>query len=337
MANRKQQNLEIERQLKHRQYVFRGVAFAITAILLVAAAIGIWTVQDRRWVMSYDGGRVASGDFRLMFHHTFEGNEAARSAALESLQAIVVLRDRAISHNVDFTPEERQEADEIAAGIRQQWYWPGNGGDMIRYINDRRIGELFFTTPLVERLLDIYEPGYDLDEEEFAEMFEEYVETNLHNHTDMQILFIARDTEEEMEEIEAMLETMTFEEVVRETSEWLEPGAEIDTFALTDIETGGILAQLQMLSPEDREVLLGLQEGETSHTVMAWDFEFTGEPFFVKIHMVSRGPDPTIEEVEASYRERIINERRNAAFFDRVMTWVEEANFVINERGYNTV
>jgi len=340
MANRKHQNLEIERQLKHRKYVFRAITLAITAVLLVAAIIGIWTVQDRRWIMRYDNGRVATGDFRILFEHNWEGNPAAREAALTSLQSIVVLRDRAAAHNVDFTPEERAHADAIAASIRQM-YTTHDNVDLIRFINNQRLGELFLTTPLVERLIDIYEPYYTIDEEEFAAQLETYLEANLINHQDFQVLFVTRETEEEAYEALEMLETMSFEELVRAGTDWdwVDPDEEIEPFALTDIETGGILAQLEqmMMTPEDREQLLALQEGETSTPIMVWDFEVTGAPLYVIVHMVYVGEAPDVADVEASYRERLIEEGRNDAFFDRVMSWVDEANFVINQRGYNTV
>ena len=341
MAKRKQQNLEIERQVKHRKLVYRIVTLGIAAIIVVGIIIGIWTVQDRRWIMRYDGGRVATADFRIMFDHNWQGEAAARDAALRSLQAIVALRDKAIYHDVDFTPEERAMADAMAEQIRSEWFWPEHGGDLIRYIDNRRLGELFHTTPLIERLTDIYVPEHsiEIDEEEFAEMWENYIEFSIYNHMDLQVQFLTAESEEEMAEIMEMLETMTFEEAYREQVDWLEEDEDVPTLALTGTGPESLLGQLNQmgLMPDDREFLLYMEPGEISHPITVWDFEVTGEPLFIIFYMVSRDDEVDLNEVEAGFRAEIVAERRSDIFFDLVMEWVEEANFVINQRGYNTV
>jgi len=334
MANRKQQNLEIERQVKNRNLIFRIVSLTIALVIVVSIGIGIWIVQDRRWIMRYDGGRVAAADFRALHDLQFEGNPAAREAAMTSLQGIVVLRDRAIRHEVDFTPEEREEAESQMQSWRNELQW-NFGWDIVGYISNARMAEIFNTTNQFERLTDIYVPTYDVDEEEFSEIWETYIEANLHNHMDLQVHFIALESWEEIEEVEAQLGEVPFEELMREYITWMDEDFEIEPEPLTG-DLGWLPSLQQMaLSEEDQEFLLNMEAGEYSHIITLWNMEI-GEPLFVIFNMVSRNDEVDLEEVEAGFRVDFIDVRRRDLFHDLVLEWVEEANFVVNQRGYNT-
>jgi len=214
MAKRRQKNLEIERKVQQRKLVFRVVTLVVALIIVTATAIGIWTVQDRRWILKYDGGRVATTDFRAVMDRLFENNPAARSAGMTTLQGVIVILDRADAHGVGLTPEERApiEIDEREGReqVQAQFGW-----DPFDYISVSRVVELLNTGPVVERLLDIYVPTYDLDESEFIEMWEEYQETSLHDFWDVQVNFIALETEEEIQEVYDALDTAPFEDLMR--------------------------------------------------------------------------------------------------------------------------
>jgi len=334
MANRKQQNLEIERQLKKRKFASRIIAFVVIAVLVAAIVIGIWTVQDRRWIMRYDGGRVAAADFRAFWHVNFENNPAAREAAMTSLQGITLLRDRAIEHGVDFTPEEREEAEFWAAAMRAE-HIHFNQFDAFYYITDARLAELFHTSSQFARLVDIYEPHYDLDEEEFADLWDEHIEENLHDYWDIQVNIFVSQEPEEIEEALLMLELYTFEEVMRMLNDWMDDDTEIEPMPLTG-EQGLMGAFQQMfISPDDTEHVLALQEGETSHRIDLFDMEL-GNQVFVLVNVLSRDDDIDIDELRVEYREAFIWAGRSALFEERVMGWIDDANFVINQRGYNT-
>ncbi|MCL2361587.1 MAG: hypothetical protein FWC73_07230 [Defluviitaleaceae bacterium] len=344
MAKRKHQNLEIERQLKHRRLIFRIITLCVAAILLVAIGMGIWTVQDRRWAMRYDGGRVSTSDFRAMMDLQFEGaidDPAARSAAVTTLQGITMILDRANTHNISLSTEEWDEAVLNAENTRMQIQMSWGGFDGIGYITNERIAELFNTGPLISGLMDIYVPTYDIDEEAFTEMWEEYQETSIHNFWDIQINIVELETEELAQEAYEAVGTMPFVDLIRQFTPWMDEDFEIEPSALTnDLETGawGMLAIMEQmwLSPEDAEFLLEMQAGETSHIIELFNMEM-GQPTYVLVYVVSRDDNVDLDAAEAVLRNNWTEEGRGETFHELVLTWVEEANFRINERGYNTV
>ena len=337
MAKRKQQNLEIERQLQKRKQIFQVIALAVVALLVVIVCVNIWIIRDRRWVMSYDGGRVATSDFRAVFDLEMQGSPdpAARAAALGSLQQIIALIDRAEYHGVALTPEEREEAEEGMDAWRQfeRQNW---GFDIMGYISNARLAELFTTGPLVQRLIDIYVPveSVDVDEAEFAELFEEYIAENIYNHMNMQVLILDTFTLEDIEEAYALVDTMDFEDIVMQFVEGF--GDEEEEVMPEPMPIMNLLGHLDDmgLSSEDREHLLYLEAGEVSRIIAFYE---DGEPiFYLLVKMVSR-EEPDLDAVEADFRSDYIDERRHERFVELVEQWTEEANFVVNERGYNSV
>ena len=326
MAKRKQQNLEIERQVKKRKLLFRTVSAIVAAVIVVAVAVGIWTVQDSRWLMRYDGGRVAVRDYRALMDFWFENNPMWHDMAINTAQAITVVRDRATMHNVDFTPEERtaaeQEMREIRESMRAEFGW-----DVFHYITDARMAELFETDPLVERLMNIYVPVYNVDEAEFAEALEEHLGDAIYEHMNMQVLMVLTETREEIEEAYELIGTMDFEDIVRQFTEGLGEDDEIEPVSAL------VFADWFEFEPEDRENLFGLAVGEYSR-IIEWIEEEDSLYFLFK--MVSR-EEPDVSAITADFREDFIEGRRRGAFDDLVMEWIEAANFTMNRRGLNTL
>jgi len=331
MANRKQQNLEIERQLKHRKRISQVITLVVAAVILVAVGAGIWTIQARRWILSYDGGRVATADFRAILDMEFGGNPHAREAALGSLQQIVTLMNRAESHGIALTPEEREESEAMAESWRQSIMWEMGGFDAIGYISNSRIAELFSTGTLATQLMDIYVPNYDVNEEEFNEIFEEYIVTGIYDYMNMHVLDLFTLTYEEIEEAYAMLETHSFEDILRQFSPQRFP----EDVEIEPTDFGDPFGQLTNMGffEEDIEHILGLEAGEVSRILMLHDAD---GPIWALIKMVSRD-EPDMEEAMNSRRELLILERRNEIFVTLVEEWTEEVNFRVLERGYNSV
>jgi len=325
MAKRRQKNIELERQLSKRKMIFRVVSMVVAVAIVLAVGIGIWTVQDGRWIMRYDGGRVATTDFRTVFYLGFQNDPMAREVALESTQSIIALRDRAIYHNVDFTPEERANFEFDAEMMRNQLIM-NQGFDSIPFVSNARLAELFYTEPLSERLKDIYFPTYNVDEDEIAPLLEEYLEEMLYRHLDLQVYILILDDLEEMEEAYSMIGTVDFEDIMRQFSPGMDEDSEVEAESAVEFSDW-------ITDPEDREHLLGLEAGEYSR-IIEWHED--GITLYFLFHAISR-EDPDPDAAAEDFRERFINERRDESFFDLVMEWVEEANFVVNRRGYNTV
>jgi len=331
MAKRKQKNVEVERQLKKRRMIFRLISIFVAAGIVAAIGIGIWVVQDSRWIMRYDGGRVSTNDFRAIHDIFFGGDPApqSREGAIEILQQIIALQDRAARHNVGFTAEERENAAmsanwNIRFDAQMQF-----GFDVVPYISDERLGELFFMDPLLARLMDIYVPTYILDEEEIAPLLEAYLEENLDRYLDLQVHILILEEFEEAEEAHGLIGTMDFEEIIR----LFTPGIEEDFAEDEEIPTTDAVQFSNWIDdPDDKAHLLGLQPGEYSRIV---EWYGDGMLLYMLFHAVSREePDP--EVAEASFRENLIDSGRDTVFDDLVVGWVEEANFRINTRGYNT-
>jgi len=329
MAKRKQKNVELERQLKQRKMIFRVVSIVIAAVIVFAIGFGAWSVQDRRWVLRYDGGRVATNDFRAINDIFFGGNPLAREAALESLQQIVTLRNRAMHHNADFTPEEREDAEaQVNWNIRTMNIME-LGFDPVPYITDERLAELFVTSPLVGRLMDIYLPvnAVDVDEDEFAVLLESYLEDALYRHLDLQVHMLMLFDREEIEEAYELVGNVDFEDIMRQ----FVPGAEEED----ELETISLIQVIDWFDaqPEDREYLLSLDAGDYTHIIELHD---GGMDFFFIFYAVSREePDP--DAAAESFREDHIQALREDLFNDLVEEWTEESNFRVNRRGYNSV
>jgi len=333
MAKRKQQNVQIERQLKQRKNLYRGIGLLVVAVIAMAIGAGIWAYRDRQTVLRYDGGRVATTDFRASFEWNFQNNPGAREAALDWVKSSVVLRDRAITHNADLTAEERDEAIQTIANWRQEERDMRNGFDAMGYISNERMAELFMTGPIFGRLMDIYVPTYDVNEDELAELVEEHIEENFHYGMDLQVRFIDLASLEEIEEAESMLGTMHFDDIVRQFSDWLEDDDEMPpTSSLI-----GLMPTLQELgiSGEAQEFLLNMEEGEYSHIIELMNFEI-GAPIYVLFKMESVS-EADMDEVTDTVSENLIQTRRNEIFFELIEDWIEEANFVVNPRGYNSI
>ena len=163
----------------------------------------------------------------------------------------------------------------------------------------------------------------------------------MHNHWDVEVMFLALEDMDLMQEAYAQVGTVDFADIVREHSEWLEDDDEVEIHQLTG--PTGLLGMLEemMLSAESREALLEMEAGEVFGPVVLHDWDqMTGNvsPFEIMIYIVSRDDEIVLSEVETDLRERMINARRADVFNDLVIEdWVEEANFRINQRGYDTV
>ena len=326
MAKRKQQNLEIERQVKKRKFVFRTVSAIVAAVIVIAVAAGIWTVQDSRWLMRYDGGRVAVTDYRALMHFWFENNPMWHDMAVNSVQQITMVRDRARMHNVDLTTEERAAAEQEMHNVRESMR-ADFGWDVIQYITDARLAELFETGPLVERLMNIYVPVYNVDEAEFAELLEEYLADAIYEYMNMQALMVITESLEEIEEAEALVGTMDFEDIVRQFTEGLEEDDEIEPVSPVDF------ANMLEFTQDQRDNLFYLEEGEVSEIIA---YTEDGMTWYFLFKMVSR-EEADVSAITADFRADFIEGRRRRTFDELVAEWVEAANFTMNRRGLNTL
>jgi len=331
MAKRKHQNMELERQLKQRRMIFRVISLLVSVAIVFAVGFGIWATQDSRWILRYDGGRISVNDFRAVNDLMWD-----REMAIEHLQQVVAIRDRAIYHDVDFTDEEREMAEEqVNWEIRTQNIM-SMGFDTIPFITDERLAELFAIWPLELRLADIYLPvdSITIDEDEFAILLEEYLEDELYRYLDLQVQMVMLFEREEIEEAYELIGTMPFEDIVRQFNPLNdEDGDENDDDEEPEVPSTSMIDIIDLFEEYDKEYLLGLQAGEYTRII---ELDDGGMMIYLIFHAVSREePDPDV--ATESFRESQIQQRRAELFDDLIAEWVEESNFRVNRRGYNSV
>ena len=323
MRNRRR-NKDMERRRKQQRQVMRLAFGALMALVVFAVVWLIWDIQNRRWIMTFEGDRIAVTDYRLFL--SFAGGNS--DAAMHELKTTLTVMNRANIHGVGATLEELVEMEGFAAMFRQ-FGVQNDGFDTWYFINDRRIAELLAPQEYVmHRLLDIYVPTAPISEAELAEATAEYVAENLDNYADIETLFIVASAEN-MEQVLYLLSLgeQSFEEILREYS-LLAPPDEDDELETTSMDD--LMWQLS-LPPESVNQIISLQEGEISTVV-----ETAFDDVLLIAYIYSR-EDADIAEVEENFRERFEFQARVEIFHEIVEGWVNNANYSINHRVQNAI
>ena len=336
MTNKKR-NLEIERKLSQRRVTSTIIMFVIIGVILAGLVFQIWSVQNRRWVMRFEGERVATSDFRFLTFMEHDNEESA----LNLLKMVTLLEQRGERHGVGLTSEEREMTTIIGNSTR--WNVIDQYGvDRINFITDERIGEIFAVLDFVyPRLLDVYVPTYTPSGAEFEEELAIYLLTAPNIHAQTEAIVIARDSAEELESVRemALLGEMSFAELEAQYNMFGFIASEEEGLAGTQTQSTGDIVRARGLidwmgniSPE-AEIILGLQEGEISPVMRVPDM-FVGEVYII-VYMQSR-TEATEEEIIESFTERFALSRRYEIFFEMLEQMVEYSDITINHRVYAT-
>ena len=314
--NRKQKNIQIEREKKRK----RGLQSlgVVAVILVIVAAIGfsVWDNQRSQWIMTFGGDRIATSDFAFMMaqFNMLGDFDGMQELAMDELQNTLTLINRAEAHGVGLTAEEREQLTGEAA---MQLQWMGTD-----FISPVRVAELFGTNHIQPRLMDIYVPAdsIEIDPIEFASALVEYMD----NHADAYATFEAKYVvvEDPAEATRIFLtEAENFDDLVREYSIFYEEEWGVDTL---DVRA---FAENLMLEGEELDIVLGLQNGER-HVVQADDL-------FVVLYIYDRA-DADLEIVEESFRQQFAHQTRAIAFAEMVQEWRQATPVTINQRVYDT-
>lgn len=323
MEIRKKRNFEIERRKKQKRRTFTGVLIVLIILAVVVFCYAIWDMQNRRTIMTFKGTRVATTDFRFFnLMQALQGespNELTRDVAMESLIHTMVVRDRAERHNISVTSDEIAELMQYAADLREQINWQSPGA--LNFISDRRIAELSSIWGLHEQLMDIYVPGYDIDEFEVEQRLQEHLEASLEFLTEREVKYIASSDFSALENIRAEFNAgADFDALRREHSIFFDPEVEAtmdfwDFLTLYEIWDGWM-------------DMLPLEAGEVSEI-------FEANDTFFLVLIKSRGIDEEVlEEEGVVFRENHIAQRRTEVFAEVLDEWIENAEYTINERAF---
>jgi len=317
--NNKSKNREIERQKKQRRLVTRLVFVLALALVIFALTWVIWDNQNRRWIMTFEGERIAVTDYEF-----FLTQSGMPQAAMNDLQVHLAIMNRAERHNVAPTQNELDQATQASFDERM-WMAREFGQDMFHFISDERIGEfqaaLHFS---VERLMEIYVPTYHPQGVEFEAELAEYIEENRMFYGQTDIIVITFEDAEVLEEMRELVIAgeETFETLIRERDEipYLEEQG-IARMSLSDFMWLG-------LEDEDLDAMLALQQGEVSPVIEFFDgFHFIA---YMEIRV-----EATDAEIIESFTENYALEQRFIVFVDIVNGWVDEANVNINQRVFS--
>ena len=312
---KKQKNRELERKLKAMRMRATAIFVALGIAVVVAIGWAVWDYNQRQWVMTFEGERIAVGDF--MFFRN-DPQTSIDTATRNLLQTLTMLH-RGSMHGITLTPEERDEMTQQGTMFRQMFGIPP-------VISDERIGEFFSVDEYYfERLMDIYVPTYTPDPVEFDEEWVFYLEANFDLYTNHQVKIMTLENMDELNAAADAVATMGFDDAYRIfNAEFYEPGEEIST-----VNAAHILRQV-MISGEEYDAIMALAEGQTYLLIEE------ESDIFAIFYMVSR-EEVDLAAMEASFYDQFVEFGRQRTFGELMDSWIENANYTINQRAINAL
>jgi hypothetical protein len=322
--NRKARNKVIERQKKNRNRLFALVAALVGVAVIAVTSWVVWDTQSQNWILRFEGERIHTNEFRFMLAGMgFEGPQA-RQNALDELIEILTIEHRALRHDIYLSEGERDLWTMLVSMQTE--------GVEIPFITAERLGEIWATDSLLERLMDVYVPEHFvyIDEESLAVDIQEYIAENLMNYLQMDLMYILFEELEEAEEAHArfMAGEIGFEDIIREYHPFYEDGMEMEIFTLSLND----FIQEAMLNDEEADMLRQMQAGDIAD-IMEWG-EMFGIENYLLVYAINR-EEPDEMEIAANFRNRYIFFERSSMLQSLIPQWVEQADFTINRRAFN--
>jgi hypothetical protein len=321
--SRKKRNLEIERIKKQKQRIFTAVLSVFIGLVIVALGYAIWDIQNRRTIMTFEGTRIATSDFRFFNAlHLMHLGSADRDMVFNHLLETLVILDQAERDGLGATPPELAVLSHEAREIREQASQQLPGG--MNFISEQRVSELLSTNTVFERLMDRHLPDTEIDEDEFAEMLEERMEDIYAHASELLVRYIASHDPDLLQEIKDSF-----------APDYSEFDMLIRSYCIYHTEDGGIepveISEFFVAhgTVQHWPELTALEVGEISEVIEA-------DGVFFLVEMYERIVDQDIiEETKEILRNDMINARRSEAFMELVEQWTAAANYTINERAFN--
>ena len=327
MHSRKKQNLEVERKLKRQRKAHLAVFAALCLVVVIVISWVVWDTQNRRFIMTFNGERVLTNDFLLMSVLTDQPiNDFTRYVILDDLLRTLTLLDMGERYGVGFTPEERAENESVAAmwlGMFEQEA-PG----MFGFIDPARMGEFIgLDEQVVPRLVDLLITEYELDEDEFEEVFEMHVEWLIEQGTEVFVKYMAQDTSDSHQDA-----------VIELTAN--------DDFDFDDIASRHCVLQtgLEPITLQEFEMrfnvhvddwLAGLPIGQYSPTFSPLQH---GTEYYINFYVYDRvPPELDLVTIERELRDDWIQHGKMSTFFELLPGWIADAEYELNLRVFDTI
>ena len=324
MQSRKKQNLEVERKIKRQKKIYAAVFAAICMAVVIVIGWVVWDTQNRRFIMTFNGERIATSDFRFMsVLSQMPINEFTRDDILHELMTFLTVMQMGEYYQLGFTGEELEEIETNAAFFREIMEQGGSPG-MLGFIDDRRMGEFLGLFEFVgARLIDYLITDYEVDEEQFEAELEWHIETLIREGSEVFVKYMALDPA--ADNIDAAIELsaingIDFDDIA---SRFCVLGTGLEPIDINDFAANyGVHID---------EWFAGLPVGQHSSILHGTDYSF----YFYVYDRIE--PELVLEEVEREFRDRFELELRQGIFFERLEGWVAEAEFELNHRVFDTI
>jgi hypothetical protein len=320
MSTKRAQAREWKRKRKQRKHM---ALLGVTAfVVLVAAAFGFFALDNfsKSYVMTFEGTRINNNDFLFnVLNAAMRGSEDPKADGLDQLLDVLVLEHRAKAEGIVLTEDEKEEMLAWAANLRSNYR--ENNVDL-SFLSDQRLAEIISSDIYHERLMDIHTEGLVIDEVAFNRAFADYKENNRLDYVDAVYKYAFNPSQEDLEAARERLTAgeITFDELAAELCVMFNHEGE---------EAASAMLWQFGLADTDNEHALSLQPGEASRVMLIDEYYIILQMETITI--------PEEEELSANFRQRFTEERKAEAFSELMLEWKREANFTVNQRGYDAL
>jgi|GEM_PF-1967217 len=330
MQNRKKHNLEIERKKRNKHRVGVVITFAVVGIIVAALAWIAWDVRQSGFAMTFEGTRITR-DEMVNYAMLLEANPADpehRDPIVDFMVHSLTIEHRAASLGIEVSEEEHNN-NMMQTFTQRMW------GQLPDFISDEMFTNfLNVSVTLRSHLRDHYVPTYTPNMLDIVGAMSEYVEVNRQDYelARTQAQYIVSSDFAAINEVAELInlapdlgELIAFDVYAQTICEFYDLERGIETASIPNlINWFGLF--------EATEELHQLQRGERSDILQFGENE-EGEPRFILVYVIDR---PGIEdsELEESFLEQHVDDRRWELFGEIEDAWVAEANYTVNNRAF---
>jgi len=324
MSSKRVKIKEMKRRQKQRKQLMLLGAVVAAVLIVIGITYAVYDNYNKGFVMTFEGQKVGVADMRFsMILSNAETEEEARAAGFDLLLTKMVLDKVARESGIFFTEEEKEEVASSADFFVQYMQYYGYD---ISFISRDRIEDITGTMDVMYRkLMDIYTGSFETDEADFAYELANYRETGKVDYHDIDIKYIySYDFDEINSAHNSLTQGILFDIVWAMYSEDY-PGY--------DEDEEGYDNQIQIHSLSDL-----FFEDYIMEEIMAMEADtFSGvydlDGVYLIVYVVS-SETRDADEVEATFRENYINAHKELMFQDIITEWKRNADFTVNQKGY---
>jgi hypothetical protein len=311
---------EWKQQKKKRKQMAWLAVFLVVAILAGSFAAYGYNQYQKSYVMVFEGERISANDLRFtILTVLFNDFDDPKSEALDRLIETLTLTHRAKTEGIVLTEEEKTELQQWAVEYMSMY---GMYGIDTSFITNERVAEILATETYFEKLLEIYTADVVIDEVAFNEALADYKENNKMDYYEMNVKYAFNENHDDLafgllEIAEGLID---FDELTAIYSVTYDEEEGVTTAALWQLG----------LTPEESNRIAALNVGDISEI-----FELENG-YFLVVEVESKTIPPDAE-VEENFREAFTMQRKLEAFNVLLNEWKAQANYTINQKGYDAL